>query len=277
MRSDERLGARLRRLIALLLIVGALGLLLVPVGPVGSVEGITSTPVNGQIHGPKVMGEGLSANFTVNASGGLENPDGSPAGSYLYNATLSGANATSGLVSPPSGVLLNGSASLVVKAPTVAQLLTLTVVVTSNGSGKSVSTPLSYSIEVVEPYVVNATLQVGAGPSVGPFVVTIFLDGTAVGGVRVPLLTANSTYPLVYDYVTLGLSPGWHTFSISLAQLHGQVTFTGGAQSFSQSFYVPGAPLDLTPWYVVGAVAFVGALFIWATLVGGRRRGRSKR
>ena len=69
----------------------------------------------------------------------------------------------------------------------------------------------------------------------------------------------------------------WHTFSISLASQHGLVTFPGGAQQYSQSFYVTGPPPDYTVWYVAGIGAFLGAVFIWSTRVAARRRGRAKK
>ena len=92
-----------------------------------------------------------------------------------------------------------------------------------------------------------------------------------------PVITAGSTYPLTFSYVDLNLTPGWHTFAISLASEHGLVTFSGGAQQYSDTFYVNGPPPDYTIWYAAGALAFVGALFIWSTRVAARRRGRAKK
>ncbi len=55
------------------------------------------------------------------------------------------------------------------------------------------------------------------------------------------------------------------------------MTFPGGAQQYSETFYVNGPPPDYTIWYAAGSVAFVGALFIWSTRVAARRRGRAKK
>jgi len=238
----------------------------------------STTPVSGTIDGPSALGATLKSNYTVTAHGGYaEAANGTFVGIYGYNATLSGPNTTDALVAPSSGVLTNGSVVLSVTAPSTLQTLTLYVLVTSSYQGQNISTNLTKTISIVEPFRVNATLLVSASTSVGPFNLTIDLDGAPVGSVAVPVLTAGSSYPISFAYVDVDLSPGWHTFSISVSQLHGLVTFQGGLEQYSQAFYVTGPPPDETTWYLAGGLAFVGAIFIWMTRVGARRRGRAKK
>ena len=138
------------------------------------------------------------------------------------------------------------------KAPGVAESLTLSVVITSSYQGTNRSDNLSYTIEIVQPFILTATLVAATGVTVGPLLLTVTLDGAPVGTIHVPVITAGSTYPLSFSYVDLNLSAGWHTFAISLSSEHGLVTFSGGAQQYSDTFYVTGPPPDYTIWYTTG-------------------------
>ena len=93
----------------------------------------------------------------------------------------------------------------------------------------------------------------------------------------VAALSPGASFPLSFSYVPPYLAPGWHTFSLSLAQEHGLVTFSGGSDQFTSSFYVAGEPTNKKIWYFAGATALVGAIFIWRKWVGARRRGRPKK
>jgi hypothetical protein len=226
------------------------------------------------------VGKGLHATFAVSANGGpAVAPNGTQTGIFSYKATLSGTNTTGALVTPVSGVLVNRMTNLSVTAPNVTETVTLAVLVTSSvhGTGtKNVSSNFTTTFRVVQPYHLAATLSVPGPEGSDPFSVTVTLDGTPVGSVAVPALAAGGTYPLGFDYVTGGLSPGWHTFAINLAPEHGLVVFAGGQEVFSESFYVQAPAPNLTLWFVAGAFAFVGAIFIWLMAVGARRRGRRR-
>jgi hypothetical protein len=108
------------------------------------------------------------------------------------------------------------------------------------------------------------------------FSLAVDLDGTPVGSIPIPTLTNGQNFPVSFSYVGASLSPGWHTFSLSLAQEHGLVTFANGLESLSVSFYIPGPPPDNTLWIVAGALGFGVVVFIWFTQVGARRRSKAK-
>jgi len=240
----------------------------------------TSTPLTGGITGPGTVGTALNATYVVKASGGPAlAANGTQTGIYSYKASLTGPNITlaQGAILPTTGVLVGGQVNLTLKAPKVVELITIYVLVTSSQGTTNVSQNFSYSVNIVQPYVVSANLVVGHTSAVAPFDLTVLLDGSPVGSVRVPGLSAASSYPVSFSYVPSGLSAGWHTFSISLAAEHGLVSFSGGNQVYTVSFYVTGAPTNNTLWYATGAAAFVGVFFIWSTRVSARRRGRPKK
>jgi hypothetical protein len=260
-------------IIAGLVLVAILPLLAAPAHAANS-----SPPLTGGITGPSTLGTGLKATYVVTAQGGpAESTSGTQVGTYTFKASMSAVNTTNATLSQTSGVLVNGTVSLVLKAPNVAEPFTIYVLVTSTLSADNASQNFSYSLQIVEPYTVRANLVVGAGSGVSPFTLTVALDGQPVGSILVPSLSAGTAYPVSFSYVPPGLTPGWHTFSLSLAQEHGLVVFAGGSQVYSSSFYVVGPNPDYSLWYLTGVSAFVGAIVIWSTRVGGPRRGRSKK
>ncbi len=227
--------------------------------------------------GPPVVGTGLQPSYVLSASGGPAfASNGTQVGILSFKASLTGANVSGASVAPPSGVLVQGRSSVTVTVGNVTRLLTLTVEFTSGYSGQNVSTNVTQAIQVVVPYTLQATLEVGA-QGVSPFSLTVTLDGAPVGTVNVASLAPGTKAPVSFHYVTLSLSTGWHAFAISLAEEHGLVTFPGGSQEFSQAFYVGSPPPSYTVDVIGGIAAFVGALFIWSAVVGGRRRGRRPR
>lgn len=236
-------------------------------------------PVTGSITGPTSVGELLKATYTIQANGGpAELTNGSQTGIYSYKAGFGpGVNTTAALITPAQGVLVNRTIQLQFQAPNLTETLTIYALVTSSGAGQNASQNFTISVQIVAPYRLLAVLTVTGPAGTLPFSLTVTLDGQPVGSVAIPTLSSGAHYPLNFAYVAQNLAPGWHTLAISLAQEHGLVAFSGGRESVSQSFYVTGPTPDYSLWYLTGAVALVGAVFIWATRVGARRRGKPKK
>ncbi len=263
-------------IVVLLLVLGAS----VPLGHLAPIAGARAdAPLVGNIAGPTAVGLALQTTYTVTASGGpAQAANGTQVGIYSFKASFSAVNTTGASFTPTSGVLVNGSVTLSFTAPNVTEPLTLFVLVNSSYNGKNISTNLSEAIEIIQPYRFNANLQVGSSAGVAPFYLTVTLDGSPVGSVKVPSLTAGASYPISFAYVAPnGLSAGWHTFSVNLAAEHGLVTFAGGLTSYSVSFYVPGPAPNYTPYYLLGILVFVAVILIYTLRVGAPRRGPKKK
>jgi hypothetical protein len=277
-RSSPRAWHLAGAVLALLLLALPAGVLVSAMAARG--VSVNATPaLTGNISGPTYVGTGLKATFRVQASGGpAVSPNGSVVGRYSYNATLLASNETGLTISPSLGVLVNQSVNLSFVAGNVSEPISLHVEITSSANATANSTTnetenITYAFNIVLPYVLTATVVSRAGATLNGFNLTVYLDGAIVGQVTVPTLAAKASVQVTYNYVTGGLSSGWHTFSLSLASQKGLVVFANGAQQYSVGFYVPAAAPNYTIWYVAGAVAFIGALFIWATRVAARRRG----
>jgi predicted DNA-binding ribbon-helix-helix protein len=242
------------------------------VHPSGARSAATS-PVTGNLTGPTLLATGATGRYEVNGTGGPAFlPNGTKVGNLTFYASVSATNLTGVSISPASAALVGAPfrTNLVVGA--TAEVVTIRVLIASVYQHQNQSINLSYAVVVVVPYVVTATIVDSSSATVLSFPVQVTLDGAPVGVVTVPTLTAGQTFNLSYTYTTVGLSPGEHTFSISLATEHGLVVFASGATVYSTSFYVQGPAPSYTLWYLAGAVAFFGVLFIFVTRVAARRR-----
>jgi len=257
----------------------AVGLLLAGAWGVPGVRASATAPVTGSVSGPTVVATHASESYTVNGSGGPAiASNGTRVGNLTAFLSVTAANLTGVQVTPaesPIGPNESVHATLVL-GPS-AEVVSIGVMISSVYQKQNQTINLTYTVNVVTPYVVAATLVAGASSTVLSFPVEVDLDGSAVGTVTVPTLTPGQSYNLSFNYPTLGLSPGEHTFSISLASEHGLVTFANGGIVYSSTFYVTGPAPNDTLWYVAGTVAFFGVLFIFMTRVAARRRGASRK
>jgi hypothetical protein len=285
--ADAQVGAPVKGLVVALAAVLALTALFA--GPLAAparaatlsplASSTTSTPVTGNLTGPSYLATASNGTYLINATGGPAYVQGSLVGTMTWKAKLSATNTTGTSVTPANGTLTSqkGSGKITVKTGAIPERIDLIVTVTSSFAGSNKTLNLTKSIRAVVPYALKATLVAGPNAGTLPFVVLVGLDGKPVGNVSVPALAPSATYDLEYRYATLGLSAGYHTFTLSLADAHGLVTFGNGRTVEAFTFYVAPAPSSETVWYVVGVVAFFGVLFIYATRVAARRRAPTRR
>jgi hypothetical protein len=264
-------------LLVLLIVVAALASVPLAAPPARATSG--SGPVTGTITGKTVLAYHGAAQYTINGTGGPGvASNGTIVGNLTYYLTLTGPNTTGVSVSPSKGEILKGipgSVSLTVS--NVSEVVTINVLLASTLNASNASTNFSIQVNVVEPYTLATTLYNLGNSSVTSFVVLVDLDGAPVGNSTVPTMLPHTTFHFSFQYATVGLSDGTHTFSISLTTVHGLVRFANGTTVYSVTFTIPSPPPDYTIWYVAGVVAFLGALFIFGARVGARRRGTSKK
>jgi len=238
-----------------------------------------SSPVTGNVSGKTVLALSGAAYYLINATGGPAfASNGTQVGNLTFYASVAGVNTTGVGITPSEGIITNHTGvSAQMTVGTVAETLTITVEIASVYGTANVSINLTYVVHVVQPYVLTLNLISTTSATILSFTLIVDLDGAPVGTISIPSLTSKQTYTATFQYATLGLSAGEHTFTVSLVNEHGLVTFANGASSYSQTFWVPGAPPDYTLWYLAGAVAFLGAIFILVTRVAARRRTPSRK
>lgn len=269
-------------------LVALLALLLVGTVPIAATGGpvpsgtahaaaASGTPVTGTISGPTQMAPIQRSVFYINGSGGpAQAANGTFVGTISYSASIVGANTSGGTVAPPQGILINGTGNFSLIAPNATGPITLYVDLTSTLNGKNASTNLSWGIDILTPIVLAGGLKVLGPTSIKPFQLAVELDGAVVGSVKIPALTSGQDYPFTFSFLGQSLAPGWHTFSVSLAQEHGLVVFANGAESYSVAFYIPGGGPDYSLWIVSGVIALAAVGVIWTTRVAARRRPKGK-
>jgi len=250
--------------------------LVAAVAPVARAAGTTS--VTGSITGPTVVAWGSTSKYAVSGFGGpAVSSNGTVVGNLTYYASLVAGNLTGLSFLPSKGSFTsNASVTADLAVTNVTQTVTIHLLVSSVYQGTNRSTNLTYTVNVVQPYILSATL-VDAASWVNAFTLYVTLDGTVIGNVSIPGLSPGGTYPVKFEYSTLGLPAGSHTFAISLAQEHGLIKFANGQTEYTETVYVTGPGPDYTIWYVGGIVTFFGALFIFASRVAARRRGATRR
>ncbi len=235
--------------------------------------------LKGNITGPGVVGTGANQRYLIQASGGPATaPNGTIVGNLTYYASVNGANLTGVQITPTSAAIVAGAPGRpLLEAGTVPQTLTIAVELVSVLNTTNVTLNLTLTVQVVQPYTLSAVILNPNNATVAAFPIIVDLDGAKVGNVSAPNILPFSEYNFSFEYASINLSTGWHTFSISLTQEHGLVRFANGSTVYTASFYVPGPAPDYTIWYVTGVVAFVGVLFILAARLGARRRNPTKK
>jgi hypothetical protein len=265
--------------LVLLLVAAGWAAFALPAPAAGAPTPLASTPVTGNISGPTLLAYGDHDYYWFNATGGPAiAANGTQVGNLTYYAHLAGSNLTGVSIQPNTSAFFNGTPQkALLTVGSSAETLTLSLELISQYQSQNESTNLSYTITVVQPYVFTLNLVAGPSVTVTSFSLTVYLDGVPVGTLAIPSLTPNETYIATFDYAALSLPTGAHTFTATLVNQHGLVTFAGGGTTYSTTFYVPGPPPSYTLWYLAGAVAFFGAIFIFVTRVAARRRAPSKK
>ena len=238
-----------------------------------------SSALTGNVTGPTVFAYNSNKYLYINGSGGpAYAANGTLVGNVTFYASVTGANTTGVSLSPTESGITNVSGQrTLLTVGNISEVLTVLVEITSTYHSANESINLTYDVNVVQPYTLSMTLVDTSSATILAFVLTVDLDGSPVGTVSVPSLTGKQSYVATFQYATLGLSTGYHTFTVSLLNEHGLVTFAGGGTTYSKTFYIPGAPPNYDVWYVAGAVAFIGALFIFVTRLAARRRAPTRK
>jgi hypothetical protein len=262
------------------LLLGLLLLALALAGAYGGLGGARATPyptMHANISGPTLLGTSQAATYPMTAGGGPGYGfNGTLIGTLSFSASVAGQNTTNVLLTPSAGVFVNGSSSLSLTASNITETLVISVEVTSHYETTNATENLTYTVSVIQPYTFSATVVNDSSYGSAPFNMTVQLDGATVGQIKVPGMLADASTQVSYSYVSNSLGTGWHTFSVSLAQQHGLVSFANGQNQYSVSFYVSGPAPNDTLWYVSGVFAFVLVAFILLTSVGARRRRRKR-
>ena len=262
-----------------LLLGGSLGYLPLVGGAHAQAAGVRSAGYPSftvSFSGPSLMPANGSIKYVATASGGpAEQLDGVYTGNYTFSASVVGLNTAGSFVSPVSGAFVSRMINLTVGGLNQSGTYTLELNCTSHGK-TNLTQVFSQQFQVVFPYIVSATVKNLNAYTVSGAVISVLLDGTPVGAISVPSLLPSASAQVKYNYTSLGLSPGYHTFTLVLEGSAQLLEFGDGSTSYSVTFYVQGPSPDYTYYYLAGITAAVLAAFI-SLLFFGPRRVRRKR
>lgn len=233
-------------------------------------------PLYAQIDGPQVVATGSVTMYTLTMIGG---PAEMGMGNYSYKATLTGDGDTTGAFFLPSTVqpTSRNTFNINLTAPAQAQALTLTIECRSANITKTVSTTISFRVEVVDPVVLTATIRnTGEVAALGvPISLQIFQDGQWREFYRASIdLSAGGSYQFRYNWTALDLQPGEHRVRMVLDPNQRIVTFEGGGSVYETTIYykMPGYGWVNTLMWTLLAVLGVTIFLVWRRPARGRRK-----
>lgn len=271
-----------RGLLAPLLLLTLLlsGGLFFPVSGEARAASVNYPPFNVQISGPSLLSSNSSGQFFATARGGpAQLVNGTYVGNYTFTTSLLGVDTSGSFVSPVSGAFIGEQVNLTVGGLVATGTYTFELNVTSHGVGAhttNLTQIFSTQFQIVIPYVVSTTVKNLNSYQVNGAAIQVSLDGSVVGSLGVPSLLPSATTAVTYNYTTLGLAPGYHTFTLTLVGEGSLLQFGNGQTSYSVTFYVSGPPPSYTTDELTGLGLALIAIFI-SLLFFGPRRPRRKR
>jgi len=143
----------------------------------------SSGGLTANITGPTILSVGSNHRYPIHATGGpAVLPNGTLVGNLTYYASVSAPDLTGVTITPASAALLNGTPGQpLLEVGSIAQTLTINVLLSSVYNKSNASVNLTYTVHVVQPYVVAAEIVNLANVTVGSFPVLVALDGVQVG------------------------------------------------------------------------------------------------
>ena len=235
-----------------------------------------SNPLTAHLTGPSVLAlKGTGAFYMVAFNGTAVNTSGL-VGNYTFTTQLLGPNTTGAFVQPPSGAFATNNQTFTVGSISSTGTYTLAVSLTSHGPSGNETANFTKTFQVVTPYLLTATVYNPGNRTVTGASVEVLLDGNFLGSAGLTSLAPLTHATFTYNYTTLGLSPGEHTFTLVIQSVPGLLVFSGGSHSVSVNFYVQAPAANYTLDWEAGIVLALLAIFISVMIVV-PRRSRSRK
>jgi hypothetical protein len=190
-----------------------------------------------------------------------------PAGNYTYTASVS-----TGKVTPTTGKASGTSLDLIVTAPTTVGDQVLTVNITSADVTPAVSTVATYTIHVIAPVLITATVKNTANVTANNVPVEFYADGNLVNKttVSVPALGSKQVF---YNWTAPNLAQGKHSLEVKVDPNNQFISFSDDSTTYATSFYIGDSGYGLVNTMLTILFVIV-ALVLFFTYMG---RGRKKR
>ncbi len=209
------------------------------------------------------LGLGQTGIFNVSVSSGA-----GKGVTYTYTAVVSN-NAS---VTPSTGQTSNGTFSVSVVAPTTAQDISLWVNVTASTSSGYSNGSAEYTIHVINPIVLTATIKNTANVVAYDVPIQFWVDGNLVNSTTFTA-PANGEEVVTYNWTNPNISNGEHTLVVKLDPNDKFVQMANGGYTSSSNFYVGDSGLGLLSLLltIILVILVVVVVLTWMN------RGRKKR
>jgi len=225
------------------------------------------------IVGPDSLGISDKAVYTITVVGGPGEEEG---GKWRVSAHLTGKNITD--ASPTLGDMFNETQEtnmfrVNVTAPSISQGLVLNVQGASLLGNESALVDDTYSIAVVDPINLRATVTNPSNSTLKNVLVNFKVDGDLVGSSTIEEIGPFSEGTATFSWITKKVSPGRHELHIEI-DLDGDGTIdeTRGEALFIENLYGPPEGPDLLVTVLIVLLVIVILILLPSTIRRKRRK-----
>lgn len=230
------IGSRAARALLMFAVVFSLAL------PIASVSHLTRgaaawSGVSIDLDHPGFGAKGQVVVCVLTVGGG---PAGDEAGNFSYKAEITGSNTTGSAVNPSTGTSETGVFVLNVTMPKSApQTIKIKINATSKSTSGSVSVTAEreFSLKVVDPVVIRATVFNRGPVDVGNVTARFYADSELIG-TRIFNISRNSSEQIEYNWTFLDIRNGKHVITVTVDDPNNIVEFSDGNNVFSRTIYV---------------------------------------
>ena len=229
-------------------------------GPGASLNAAAYGGIDVQLVHPTFAGTSEKVEVTLTLRGGPAEDTG---GNYSYVAKIIATNMSGAQVSPErGGPSQSGVFKFNVTTPAAAkQTIKVEINATSTAqpSGNETYRVVQYSMKIVEPVVISATVFNEGAVAVDNATAQFYADGTLLG-TKAFNVSAGSSAVVSYNWTFLSLKSGKHVVTVEVDDENDIVEFSDGNNVYSRTVYIgeQGDPagIVLTVGVIVVAVFF---------------------
>lgn len=200
--------------------------------------------------------------YTITVTGG---PAGDIGGNFTYKAEILADNKTGSSVSPSTGSSASGVFKVNITMPGEApQSIKVRLNVTSKdpSTGDSAEKVREFEIDVVDPFILRATVYNYGAVEATNVTAKFYADGTYLG-MRTFNLPAGGSRVVSYNWTWLNIDAGKHTVTVVLDSSDGMVEFSNGNNVYTMTVYIGDEGNPLGAVLTVGVV--VMSVFVFLT------------
>lgn len=223
--------------------------------PAASPLATSGAPISATFKGPDLIANSSTHMYVVTLSGGPGQ------GNYSYNAFVTAKNMTSLSISPSTGTNALGVFYLNFTSGPAAEVVTLTLNMTSGSGSSQATASRQFLITVVDPVVIRVPVTNEGSAGVQNANVSLYINSKYIASSNVSL-SAGQTTNVTFYWVAYNYPAGNNIATVKISS-SGQLFFSNGEIQTSFSVYIPGSSeTAIDNYLIVGCIVAAIVLFL---------------